>query len=187
MQQLTWAMVPSYDKNTGVRIGWATSGQPDCLITDDVAFLRCITVDFPINRTRDIANVTNPADTNDPPQTMGQLTTYQRVWRTYWELSGPNSFDRARQLHSGLFGQVPHDTFAALGLSLYWVTDVAAPVRIPIFRDGQWWERVDFEADFNELVTEFTVIGIGQSVEVQVITKDGVLEDFTVDLETVPA
>jgi hypothetical protein len=156
---------PAYN---AVRIGWQQRGQPAYKIGDDVAFVRCAEVDDPYNRVRDVTQVPNPQDTNDPPQSVLQLTTYQRVWQTFWELYGPNSFDRMRQIHSALFTQTVHDTFAALNLNLYWVTDPPCPRRVPYYSDGQWWEFVAFDSRFNEGVTETLVIPLAASVPVQV-------------------
>ena len=173
---------PAY---SAVRIGWQQRGQPFNFITDDVAYLRCMTVDDPaVNRQRDSQIVPNPADTNDPPRSVLQLYTYMRVWQTFWEFYGPNSFDRARKVHSALFTQAVHDTFAALGLSLYWVPDSACPQRVPYFADGEWWDRMDFEARFNELVSETVVLPLAASVEIEVYESTaGKLADFTVPLQ----
>lgn len=176
MQKLTVALLglTGTAADSSVRIGWATSGQPDALITEDVTFVRCIEVDDPINRTRDVLTITNDTIT------VGQLTTHVRVWQTFWEISGPNSFDNARKIKSGMFTQALHDTFAALGLSLYLVTDLESPQRVPIFRDGQWWERVDFDARFNELVYENVIVPVVASAEVIVETSIGIVADVTV-------
>ena len=172
---------PAY---SAVRVGWQQRGQPAQFINQDVAYLRCVTVDVPeVNRQRDSQILPNPADENDPPQSVIQLFTYMRVWQTFWEFYGPNDFDRARKVHSAFFTQVVHDTFATLGLSLYWVPDSACPQRVPYYSDGQWWERVDFEARFNELVSEVIVIPLAASVEIQEYTKYGKLSDFTVPLQ----
>jgi hypothetical protein len=157
---------------SAVRIAWQTRGEPFPDITQDVVMLRCVEVDNLYNRVRDVQIIPNPQDQNDPPQTLLQVTTYQRVWKTFWEFYGPNSFDRARIVHSGLFTQAIHDTFAVFNLNLYWVTNPPAPQRIPPFEDGQWWERTDFESEFNEGVTETLVVPIIASVEIKVFTEE---------------
>lgn len=167
-----------------VRQEWQQRGQPFNAIGDDVTYLRSYEIDDQYNRQRDVQTVSNPADV-DPsnPTTVLQVTTYIRVWQTVWEIQGPNSFDNARKIRSGLFTQDMHDAFAASGLLLYLVTDPAAPRRVPYFSDGQWWERVDFEASFNERVTETVVQNIVASVEVIVNDDDGVVADFTILLD----
>jgi hypothetical protein len=117
---------------------------------------------------------------NSPPQSVLQKVTYQRVWRTDWCLYGPNSFDRARQIRSALFTQQLHDTFAALGLSLYLMTAVESPRRVPELFQKQWWERTDMYAEFNEGVTETVIIPTAASVEIKAYESHaGLLSDAT--------
>jgi hypothetical protein len=131
-----------------------------------------------------VVRIPNPNDNNDPPQTELQLTTYQRVWQTSWELYGPNSFDHGRMIKSALFTQVVHDTFAALNLNLYWVPDPPCPRRVPYYSDAQWWEMVSFDSRFNEGVVEQLVIPLAASVPVQIYTSQiGETEDFVVPLQ----
>lgn len=179
------ASIPQSVFNT-VRIAWQPQGQPAATPTSEIVTLRCEIDDVPsVNRVRDLQTIPNPNDTNDPPQTLLQQWTYMRVWRTYWEFQGPQtSCDRARALHSALFTQAVHDTFAALNLALYWVTDPASPRRVYYLSDGRWWTRWDFEAQFNELVTEQTVIPIIESVEVKAFENSaGQILDFTANLQ----
>jgi hypothetical protein len=58
--------------------------------------------------------------------------------------------------------------------------DVEEPGRNPEKFQGQWWERVNMEAELNEEVTETLTVGTVGSVEVQLYTKDGKVADFTV-------
>jgi hypothetical protein len=128
----------------GVRIGWQQQGQPFCQVNEDVIALRCYEVDDEYNRIRDNPYLNQP--------TFTEVWNYTRVWEGYWTIYGPNSFDNARLIRSSLFRQYIHDQFASA--ELYWIPSPAAPMRIPELQDGQWWERVDFKARFNEFVTE---------------------------------
>jgi hypothetical protein len=179
--------IPQAVYNT-VRVGWQRRGQPFNAASDEIVYLRCDTVDDPpVNRVRNRVLVANPADANTPPQTLVLLTSYTRVWQTYWEFYGPQlAFDRARQFESALYTQQVHDTFAALGLALYWIPDAPTPRRVPYYSDGEWWERTDFEARFNEFVTEALVIPAMASVEVKVYEgAAGLIDDFDVELNPV--
>ena len=155
-----------------VRVDWQTQGQPAWPINSDLCFLRAVEVDDFYNRIRDVETIYND------DETVTLLTTYTRVWRVFWMLYGPNSFDRARILRSALFGQTSHDFLAAS--QLFFMTDPAAPVRVPELRDGQWWERVDFTAEFNEAVYETETAGLVKSVEIVVEDSSGTLADVTV-------
>jgi len=160
-----------------VRIGWQQQGEPGWLITDDVVIINCVERDDEVNRTRDMKVLRNFADPTGATDVI--LTTYHRVWEVMWTFYGPNSFDRARIVHSALFTQVGHDLHSAAGL--YLVTSIAAPRRVPeLFAGGQWWERVDFVASFNELVTEAPLVGTVASTEIIIEDAAGVQADFTV-------
>lgn len=163
---------PSYAK---VRVGWQRLGQPMATIDEDVTFLRCVEVDDPYNRTRDVENIVNDS------VSVGQLTTYIRIWECFWQIYGPNSVDNGRLLRTNLFTQQVHDTFAVYGLALALVTDIAAPQHMPLETDGQWWDIVNFSARFNELVSEVVIVPTVASSEIVVETSDrGVVIDITV-------
>jgi hypothetical protein len=153
-----------------VRIGWQQQGEPRWKIGDDVAILRAVEEDDPINRTRDEQYI----DSGNQNEDDVELTTYIRVWRVFWVLYGPNSFDNARKLRSALHRFPVHDQLAAL--NLYWVTDAGAPRRVPEQSAGQWWERVDFEARFNEGAYESVLVGTVNNVEVFVEKADVIVE-----------
>lgn len=160
-----------------IRVDWQTQGQPNQAVDVDAIYLRSVEEDDPFNRTRDVS--TEPSDMGDPKQVQ-QVTTYTRVWRTYWCLYGPNSFDNARKLRSGLFLPAIHD-YLASNFNLYLVTDIAAPRRVPEYFVGQWWERVDFDARFNEPVVERPAVPSVASAEIILENADGILADITVN------
>jgi len=162
----------SYDK---VRIGWQQQGQPAQTIDDDVVYLRVMEADSPANRTIDVQTF------GVDDRSVGQLTTYMRMWQVIWCAYGPNSFDNMRKIRSGLLTQKMHDMFAVLNLQLYLMTDRTAPRRVPEPKDGgQWWERVDWEASFYERVTEVEMVDSVASVETIVENANGVQADFAV-------
>jgi len=158
-----------------VRVGWQQQGQPAQAINDDVVYLRATEVDDPINRQIDVKNLQNDA------VSVGQVTTYIRVWQVYWCAYGPNSFDAMRKIRSGLMSQRQHDLAAVLNLGLYLVPDRVAPRRVPEPKDGgQWWERVDWEVRFNERVSELEIVDAIASSEIIVENADGVQTDVTI-------
>ena len=153
----------------GVRIGWQTQGQPAQLITDDVVYLRALEVDDPYNRIKDRYS----------DGFGNQVTEYTRVWEVYWTVYGPNSFDNARILRTRLFDQDIHDALAQS--ALYFVTDPRAPVRNVEEKDGQWWERCDFSARFNEFTVETAPEDYALSTEIVVYDQfENLVEDVTV-------
>jgi len=157
-----------------VRIGWQQEGQPGPSIDIDTCFLRCAPHDTEYGRMRDKV-----------PSTSGNTITYTdvytRAWKTYWTFYGDNSLDRARALISALITI----QFVANFLSeynLYVNPDIKQEQRLPENFQGRWWERVDVEVMFNEQVTETYTVGTAGSVEVKVYDKNGLENDFTVNL-----
>lgn len=165
----------------GARCEWQQRGQPFPAITEDVVFVRSVEVDDQYNRVRDVTYSQSTAG-SPPVITYSKTTQYTRVWEVFWCTYGPNSFDNARKLRTRLFDQDIHDQFAAT--LLYLVTDPAAPRRLPEEENGQWWERVDFSARFNEFVTEVysQTGGYVSSVETTIQDQfDNKFADFTVE------
>jgi hypothetical protein len=156
-----------------VRIGWMRTGQPMQNSHEDVIYVRAIQADNQYDRIRD--TLVSDYDEDNILQT----TTYTRVWEIFWTLYGPNSFDRARLVHSGLMSdQGSHDVLALS--NVYAVTDIMPPRRVPEQRDGQWWERSDFSMMYNEQVTEYRIVPSVKSVEILIETQRGQASDFTV-------
>lgn len=173
MQPLTLGMLglAASSTSSAVRIQWPTQGAPFQDVADDVCYLACVPMDDPYDRIRDRANL--PA--SDP--NLEEQWNYTRAWSIKWCFYGPNSTDRARALRSALY----QDYFTnKLSLSqLFPVSDFSECVRVPELLDGQWFERVDFAAEFYEFVTETILRQTVISVETIINDADGVVADFT--------
>lgn len=127
-----------------VRISWPTSGAPAWKITDDVTFIRVNNVSDQITQQRDVGYSAVDSDTAN------RTVSYTRVHEVAWIFYGPNSFDNADIARNGLYLPQYKDLLKASNLGL--ILDVPVPVRFPELLNGQWWERTDFTAKFNELV-----------------------------------
>jgi hypothetical protein len=152
------------DPNSAVRISWPTRGATGWEITDDVVFLRATISDDRVNRSRDRSHA-NPTDGS-----LTETVTYIRVWKIDFLLYGPNSLDHARLIKSALFMAWTQTTLAASNLAI--VLDVADPRRMPELFEAEWWERSDFSARFNELVTEVGSVPAIASIEIDLYTED---------------
>ena len=174
-----------------VRVGWQTQGQPAQTIDQDVIYIRCVEEDDEYNRIRD------QEITDAPPISVLITTIYTRVWRTFWTFYGPNSFDNARIVKSFLLSQEGHDSLLGANntygqlpvgsggygggqINIYLVTDIPAPRRVPENRNGQWWERIDFDCQFNEQVNETEVVNTVASSEIITENENGVVSDIVV-------
>jgi len=172
LQPLTCSVLgmpaPDYSQ---VRIDWATAGQPFEDVNADVCYLGCLLTDDPYTLIRD----------QYLSQTGGVLTqswTYTRAWRVSWTLYGPNSFDRARAIHSALFMDAFTDSLSES--NLFPLPNMPLPRRVPELLNAQWWERADFYCNMYEAVTETISPGIATSVEIKVDTNEGQVADITV-------
>lgn len=173
IQPLTLGMLGLAVSSTSsaVRIQWPTAGAPFQDITDDVCYLACVPTDDPYDRIRDRANL-SAADPN-----LEEQWNYTRAWQIKWCFYGPNSTDRARALRSALYQD--YFTEALSTSQLFPVTDFAECIRAPELIDGQWFERVDFQVEFYEFVTETILRQTVLSVETTINDAHGVVADFT--------
>lgn len=146
-----------------VRVDWQSEGQPDvALPSQDSCYLSCTpeNVDYHLVRDRTF--------TGSGPVT--ENWNYTRGWRFLWDLYGPNSLDRARQIYSALFMDYFTNQFELS--NLYPVLDPPEPVRLPINHNAQWYEHTHFYCTFYEAITETIQDAVVTSVEVLVNTKD---------------
>jgi hypothetical protein len=158
----------------GVRIGWEQQGQPFQQIDEDVVYIRDVTVDEPFNKIRYPSWLT-----------IGGVPTkvvqYARIWKTFWTVYGPNSFDNARVIHSYLMTDEQTAYTLATNANLWLIPNSASPIRFPEKRDEQWWERADFSARFYELVTEQYPAGFITNAEVIVQDSSGVVAEIEIE------
>ena len=157
-----------------VRISWPTEGAPRFKITDDVAFIRIVELDNQYNRLREIKDIPNmigsPLEVD--PDNVIQQTSYTRVISVNWILYGPNSFDNAQAIRDNLFYEYPTRGTLA-NQNIYMIHDIVSPRRVPELLSDEWWERVDMEVAFNELVIKETLVSTVRSAEVTVNNFDG--------------
>jgi hypothetical protein len=156
---------------SAVRIDWQQQGQPSHGITDDVTYIGCVRSNDQYDRVLDEYYVQD---------NFTKVKAGTRVWEIRWSVYGPNSDKNSELLSWRLFDQDVANLLAAA--QLYWVTDAAPPMRIPEEKGtGQWWERWDFSARFNEFAQVSTTAQSVVSAEVIGIAN-GVGEIFDVDV-----
>jgi len=150
-----------------VRIAWPTGGAPGWKISEAVTFLRVRSVGNEYAKLRDTEYTSN-SDSE-----ANEITSYTLPHAVSWTLYGPNGFDNIEKIRNGLF-----KAGSTLAVSnLYLMIDVPVPVRCPELFNGQWWERSDFSATFNEKVTRRSTVPIIQGVNIQIKTEEGVTEN----------
>ena len=129
-----------------VRKTWPTNGAPSWKIDEDIVFIRITPQDDKLTRKLNIIYTPSTTDTTK----LVKKTGYTRVHKIDWTLYGPNSYDNADLIRSSIFADEYLQTFKDNNLFL--ITDVQMPTRLPELYNGQWWERTDFSATFNESV-----------------------------------
>lgn len=145
-----------------VRIAWQTKGAPSWKINDDICFLRITPVDDRMAREQNI--IYNP-DEVDKAYAKKQ-TGYTRVHKINWTLYGPYSYDNADIIRHLIFDYDYMKKFKVKNLFL--ITDVPMPIRLPELYNGQWWERTDFSATFNEAVIRENKVPYIQSADIDI-------------------
>jgi hypothetical protein len=147
-----------------VRIAWPTDGAPSWKITDDVVFIRIADADDPINVLRDTDMTVLNADNAN------QATAYTRVVSVYFVCYGPNSFDNAFMIRNNLYKQKYRDLLNVK--SFYLIPQIGSPARRPELLSGQWWERSDLSANFNELIQFNETVPYIKSAVIPIATDD---------------
>ncbi|WP_061342970.1 phage neck terminator protein [Clostridium botulinum] len=146
-----------------VRIAWPTGGAPGWKIQDDICFLRITPVDDAMTRE---LNVCYDPVKNDEPYAKKKVG-YTRVHKINWTLYGPASYDNADIIRHLIFDSEYMSKFKKKNLFL--ITDVPMPTRLPEYYNGQWWERTDFSATFNEGVIRESEVPYITNTEFKII------------------
>lgn len=148
-----------------VRIAWPTGGAPSWKIAQDIVFLRITPIDDKMARQLNIVYDPNASDVTIADKKTG----YTRVHKIDWTLYGPNSYDNADIIRISIFDNELMMEMKKKNLAL--ITDVSMPTRLPELYNGQWWERTDFSATFNEAVIREKQVPYISSADVRVITN----------------
>lgn len=155
---------PDLPENKGkVRLTWPTKGAPGWKIDEDVVFIRVTPEDDKIARHQDILykDVSNDYVLKE--------VGYTRVHKVDWTLYGPNSYDNADKIRFKILSQDYFEDFKKSNLFL--ITDVSMPTRLPELFNGQWWERTDFTASYNELVVRRSQLNYILGTDIRLISS----------------
>lgn len=150
-----------------VRIAWPEDGAPAWRITEDVIFLSVVPVNNPYVLQRDTEYGSGILDV------IPEVTAYTRVHLVKWVLYGPNSYDKAEMVRNGLY-----KSKSVLGKSnLYLLPTMDPPIRTPELFNGRWWQRVNFQAVFNEKVTRNETVPYLKGANIRIKTEEGVTQN----------
>jgi len=164
-QEIT-SRITGLESEKNVRLSWPTYGAPGWKIDEDIVFVKVLTVPDAYSQQREDVYYRDSLELIDSVQIE---SSYTRVHLAQWTFYGPNSYDLAEALKSGFYS--PEIKEALMAHSLFFILDVQQPVRAPELYNGQWWERVDFEAKFNEHVSNFSSVSSIIEVDLRVQVK----------------
>ena len=148
-----------------VRLSWPTAGAPAWRIDEDVVFVQVYPVDDPYIQQREASYRL------DTTLNMQRVNHYTRVHEVQWVCYGPNSGDIADSIRNGIY--FPDTTYYLAQNHLYMILEVPAVTRLPELFNGQWWERSDLRARFNEDVSVMKDQPAITGVEVVIKTDTG--------------
>lgn len=158
---------------TQVRQSWPSNGAPGYGQNDNVSFIRCIEIDDWYNKVPEYG-----VTANDDVSAMLNIEK-TRVWRAFWELRGPTSYERATLLKTAMQLQLIGDSLSPF--NLYLVPSIGNPQRMPELYEGKWWERSDISMHFNEQVNDAIVTPTVASIPVVVSNLNGVQLNLDVE------
>ena len=160
-----------------VRVGYQQTGQPANTINEDVCYIMSYPEDDAYSRVRD----QNYSGTT----TLTQNMSYTQVWRVHWTFYEPNAYDHARLVSSAQSLDWVHNYLANVPApyvsSIYAIADWQRPKYVPELRVGQFWNRVDLEQKYNELVMENIEVYSAASGQVELITDLGNTEEIELE------
>lgn len=155
-----------------VRTTWPRVGQPGFKSSDDVVFIKINTEFDPITQQRDV----NYSDVS--VDVLKRKASYTRVQSIRWTIYGPNAYDIADKIRNAIF--LPSVYNALAPYHLFLIVDVQVPVRVPEEFNGQWYDRVDFVANYNEHVIRESDISTLKDIKITTKTQKGVTKDVNI-------
>lgn len=148
-----------------VRFAYPAKGQPAWDIDKNYIVITLAPVSNPYDKLRDIKFKEFDDDNAE------QEVFYTRVFSCLWTHYGPDAYDLADELRSGLLLEENRRTLAVN--DIFPLTQVPTPVRIPYDYNAQWWERVDLQAYYNVGTLRTSEMPYLKSADISIYTEDG--------------
>ena len=121
-----------------------TGSAPDWTRDEDVCFIYALPHDNSYNRQRDRRYEHRGS------RDLVALDEHTDVHHMMFSNYGPNAYDCARRIRDGLFLDETRRILKQNHFAI--ITDTPAIRRVPELVNGEWWNRVDAVAAFNEFV-----------------------------------
>lgn len=162
-----------------VRVGYQPDGQPAWEPEEDVCIITCRPVAARFSKSRDRMVASND------DLSVTQLMSFSQEWRVKWVFYGPQAYARASLMISAMdvdwveqWLQAPPAPFTPNGF--FFIPQYDPPIYAPENFARQWWNRVDVELRYYELVKQSIIIPAADSVDVIITTNTGQTRDFEV-------
>lgn len=168
-----------------VRFVWGSNvdsqsmSAPNLKTDQDVCYIQITPEDNAYNRQRDIRYLQNPDSDN-----MIALDEHTDVHLVTFINYGVNAYDCARLIRNKLHHDHIRRTLRLNNFAL--VTDVPAPRRVPELVNGNWINRVDVSAVFNQFVRLVGEMATIERIGVGIVTENGETKTFETDRNTSP-
>jgi len=154
----------------GSNIDEASMSAPNLKTTEDVCYIQVTPEDDAYNRQRHIRYV------HTGGRNMISVDEHTDVHTVLFVNYGTNAYDYARRIRDGLFRD---DIRRFLRLNHFpLVLNVPAPRRVPELVNGNWVNRVDVSATFNQYVRLVGSVGTIRQVGVRVAASSGDVREF---------
>lgn len=157
-----------------VRTSWITEGAPKWSIDENICFIAVTESDDLVNRQKRRKYET----INDK---LFEAMEYTKVINCSFVFYGPDAYDHASVVKDGL--STSRSQMELAKHRLFFVPDAPAPMRAPELFAGRWWERTDFQAEFNLYVRRETEIDPIESIEVTIKNGEGLETNANIELE----
>ena len=128
-----------------IRMTWQTAGSPPWHRDEDVAFIQVMPDEDAYNKQKDIIYTAKNSTT------LNETFAMTNVIAVHWAIYGPNSYDRAMKIFTGLSRTKISSELSKY--SIYQILTTSAPQRMPELYGAEWWERTNITVRFNTTIS----------------------------------
>jgi len=172
MGDLTTALVAGGPTVDRISLAWQTIGTPAFGIDQNVIYISVVEKDIAYNKQRETSYT---AEDND---IFVQHTVYTRGLSVAWTIYGPDSYTLSQMIRDYIYYQENHDLLA--WNNIFMVPSIEAARRVPELFVGQWWERVDINIEFYELIVRERKSASILSAEITTQSDKGLISDTVI-------
>jgi hypothetical protein len=160
--------------NDNIRLAYQGDSAPFVAMGEDVALLYITALDNAYDKQRELS-YSKPIGGGTQ---LNEAASYTRVIECLWMVHGPNSFDNADAIRSGILSEAVREPLAAL--QIYPVPSIPPAVRVPEIHENQWLDRSDLRVRFYVATTRESTVNELSGVEILLYDEKGLQADINV-------